>query len=135
MRNDRTWKIGDRFYRFEVNLAEETSRMDIFEVTDTAFGGRSVTVTCVDDKYRKYMQGVYFHPGNELGRLKTNGSSKYVLMEDDDPKGALETVCLYLHEKKEQAWAKYEELSRKTDVAEKLLSEAGNDDLREESSC
>lgn len=135
MKNDKTWKAGDRFYRFEVNLAEETSRMDIFEVTGTAFGGRSVTVVCVGDKYRKYMQGTYFHPGNELGKLKTNGSSKYVLMEDDDPKGALETVWRYLQEKKEQALAKYEELSRKADVADKLLSNAEDRDPKEETSC
>lgn len=105
------YSVGDKFYRFKFDFSEfdfsEYVRRDVFEVVDLGYWGESVKVECVDDKRKAFMQGVFFCPGNELGKVKTKGACKYVLLDTDDVKKAADIVAGYIETKLEFAKEEY----------------------------
>ena len=107
--------MGDKFYRFKFDNSGFVV-VDVFEVVKLGFRGDSVKVECPEDKNRKYLQGVYFFPGNELGKVKTNGSSKYVLLKDDNVNEAATIVADYVRKKKDKAHGEYLKWSKQYDA-------------------
>lgn len=91
-------KIGDKLYRYRFDLASGRKSMDIFEVAGINIRGGWESLKCSSVKDGKIVKhGIYFCR-KEFGKVKTKGSSKYVLLDHEGEEEALAIVYDYVSE-------------------------------------
>lgn len=122
----RAYKKGDLLFRFKFNLHTGKVERDVFRVVDVIERGTTSKVKTEyagSDSAKALFQHAYFEPDSEIGVVKTKGTCKYVLMDDDVPDEARKIVLGYLKGRKAELGEQVNRLGEWIDAIEKFLSE------------
>lgn len=95
------WKVGDRVWRYAFNAKNEKIQLDTFELVDLV--DKKVAAyplarfTCMNDHRKTLCAGTVVRLDNDfLGRVRTRGQTKYVLVRSGKLDEAVEILRGYL---------------------------------------
>lgn len=120
----RQFQCGDILYRFKFDLETGAMSVDRFEVVDVNTRGQVRTEYIDDEKPPKLVrQGVIFSPKDLVEQVKTKGTAKYVLLDENDPKKAAQLALEYVKTRLEEQEERVRRMRNWVAILEKLQEE------------